>query len=266
MCACMRLGEAKSSPVKISLTLASSASRRSCCTAIVNPLFSINPKANPRRPEPARAAPAICRGRILPVRCVFAVKFTIPRHSLFGLLLRSPWWVSIMLAAVLGAALAALMPREYVLLALTGTLPLLIVGAVAAWQQWHAPSEEKRSQVLQEAAQLSWEDFSRRLQQSWRLQGIHASAPEHPGADWRITREGQYTLVLARRWKASVHGLEPLRQLARAMEDSGIGHGLYIAAGGELSPPAQRFAREHNIQIWLGDALSLFLLGKRPGV
>lgn len=195
----------------------------------------------------------------------FAVKFKIPRHTLFGLLLRSPWWVSIMLALVLAALLAMFFPPEFRPFALAVTFPLLVVGAVAAWQQWRTPSDERRSAALEQVRQMAWPEFSNHLATAMRLVGVHASAPEHTGADWRIARDGQYTLVHARRWKASVHGLEPVRQLAAAMQAEGVGQGLYIAAGGELSPPAQRFARENNIQIWLGDELSLLLLGKYPG-
>lgn len=192
------------------------------------------------------------------------VKITIPRHTLFGLLLRSPWWVSIMLALALAAVLGVFIPREYALFALAGTFPLLMIGLLAFWQQWRTPSDEKRAQALEQVRHMGWDDFAQRLTHAWRVLGVHASASEHRGADWRIAREGQYTLVYARRWKASVHGLEPVRQLAAAMHDSGIGQGLYLAAGGEVSPSAQRFAREHNIQIWLGDELSLLLLGKQP--
>lgn len=192
------------------------------------------------------------------------MKLTIPRHSLFGLLLRSPWWVSIMLALAISALLAALIPREYVFFAIVGTFPLFVVGLIAAWRQLRTPSDEKRAAALEQARQMNWEQFQKTLHDSWRIHGVHITAAEHPGADWRIAREGRYTLVHARRWKASVHGLEPLRQLAAAMDAEEIGQGLYIATGGELSPPAQRFAREHNIQVWLGDALSLFLLGKMP--
>ncbi|MDH5856792.1 restriction endonuclease [Lampropedia aestuarii] len=169
-----------------------------------------------------------------------------------------------MLAIALSALLAALIPREYVFFAIVGTLPLFIVGVVALWRQLQTPSQERREAILAEAGRMNWDSFAKRANESWRILGIHASQPEHAGADWRIAQDGKYTLVYARRWKASVHGLEPLRQLAEAMESTGINQGLYIAAGGELSPPALRYAREHNIQIWLGDSLSLFLLGKEP--
>ncbi|THU04114.1 restriction endonuclease [Lampropedia puyangensis] len=193
-----------------------------------------------------------------------AVKFSIPRHSIFGILLRSPWWVSIMLAIALSALLAAFIPREYVFFAIVSTFPLLLVGLVAGWRQLHMPSQERRAAVLTQANQMNWDTFSKNSLESWRILGIHATASEHAGADWRIAQEGKYTLVYARRWKAAVHGLEPLRQLAEAMEATGIHHGLYFAVEGELSPPAQRYAREHNIQVWSGDSLSLFLLGKLP--
>ncbi|RMX07926.1 restriction endonuclease [Corticibacter populi] len=169
-----------------------------------------------------------------------------------------------MLAAALAGLMAALIPREYAFFAIVGTFPIVLVGLIAAWRQLRTPSEERRAAILAEAERMSWPDFSRQLQERWRMLGIPATAPEHAGADWRIVDEGRITLVSARRWKAAVHGLEPMRQLAQAMQASETGHGLYIATGGEISPPAQRFAREHNIQIWQGDALALFLLGKKP--
>lgn len=193
------------------------------------------------------------------------VKFRIPRNSLFGVLLRSPWWVSMILAVVLAAIFAALIPREYVFIALIGTLPILVIGLVAAWRQWRIPSQEQRAAVLRQSQHSTWAAFSAQLAQAWQAHGIEARDPEAAGVDWHIAREGRDpTLVYARRWKASVHGLEPLRQLAQAMQSQGVERGLYIAAGGTVSPPALRFAREHQIRIWLGDELSLFLLGTLP--
>ena len=169
-----------------------------------------------------------------------------------------------MLALGLAAVMAALIPREYVLIAVLGTFPFWVIGGVAAWRQLVTPSEEKRAHVLATVREQSWPEFSKTLHDAWRMQGIHATAGESESIDWRIAQEGKYTLVVAKRWKAAVHGLDPFRQLAKAMEEQGISKGLYIAAGGEISPPALRYAREHNISIWLGDELSLFLLGKQP--
>lgn len=169
-----------------------------------------------------------------------------------------------MLAAAISAVLAALIPRDYVFIAILGTLPIWVIGLVAGWRQLMIPSDARRNAVLQTAQSQSWQEFASSVDDAWRILGIHANRCEDAGADWRIAQESVYTLVHAKRWKASVHGLEPLRQLAQAMEQQGIAKGLYIAVGGEVSPPAQRFARDNNISIWLGDELSLFLLGKLP--
>lgn len=169
-----------------------------------------------------------------------------------------------MLAVVIAATLGALIPREYVFIALLGVIPILLIGGVAAWRQLFTPSDERRQEVLQKARNQSWPQFYKDASDAWRILGVHATEGDTAGVDWRIAHEGVYTLVHARRWKASVHGLEPFRQLARAMEQQGIGRGLYMAVGGEVSPPALRFAREHNIQIWQGDELALFLMGKIP--
>lgn len=169
-----------------------------------------------------------------------------------------------MLALALAAVMGALIPKDYVFIALLGTFPFWLIGIIAAYRKIAAPNQERLNQALAQARQQTWAEFSKKLHDAWRIQGIHATPTQTEGVDWRIAKEGSYTLVCAKRWKASVHGLEPFRQLASAMEAQGIEHGLYIAAGGEVSPSAQRFAREHNISIWLGDELSLFLIGKMP--
>lgn len=169
-----------------------------------------------------------------------------------------------MLALALAALMAALIPKDYVFIALLGTFPFWLIGAIAAWRQIASPNQERLDQILEQVRQQTWQEFSKKLHDGWRMQGIHATPADMLGVDWRIAKEGSYSLVCAKRWKASVHGLEPFRQLAAAMEVQGIPKGLYIAAGGEVSPSAQRFAREHHITIWLGDELSHFLVGKMP--
>jgi len=53
-------------------------------------------------------------------------------NSLFAILLRSPWWVSMLLAGSITAVVALLAPSEFKYLGAFGALPLYGVGCVAA--------------------------------------------------------------------------------------------------------------------------------------
>ena len=57
------------------------------------------------------------------------MKFGMHRNSLFAVLLRSPWWASLLVAAGLVAALRLVLPDVY---AFFSALPFMVIAAWAA--------------------------------------------------------------------------------------------------------------------------------------
>lgn len=185
-------------------------------------------------------------------------------NSLFAILLRSPWWVSFVVAGLIGVGASLLLPDPYQLLGALGSMPLVGVGCVAAWRQLRAPSAAQADGALAAAVAQPWRDFAAVLQRAWQAGGTQVQLLSSPAADLRLTQGGRVTLVCARRWKAATHGAEPLRQLAAAMQAEGAADAIYVLAQGVLSDSARLFARDHHIVVLQGAALAQLLLRAGP--
>jgi restriction system protein len=72
--------------------------------------------------------------------------------------------------------------------------------------------------------------------------------------DFELEKAGRVSLVCARRWKASVTGVEPLKELVAAGEKREAGECVYVCAG-ELSGKAKAFALEKRIRTLEGAEL-----------
>ncbi len=184
-------------------------------------------------------------------------------NSLFAILLRSPWWISFVIAGLIGVGASVLAPDPYKLAGALGSLPLVGVGCVAAWRQLRSPSAAQADGALAVAVNQPWRDFAATLQSAWQAGAAQVQLLPGPAADLRLTQGGRVTLVCARRWKAATHGAEPLRQLASAMQAEGAADGIYVLAQGALSDSARLFARDNNIVVLQGAALAQLLLRAR---
>ena len=58
------------------------------------------------------------------------MKFKMSQNSLFAILLRSPWWVSFVVMAVVATLAAALLPQAYVAVGVLGATPFFVIGLV----------------------------------------------------------------------------------------------------------------------------------------
>ena len=63
------------------------------------------------------------------------MKWKMSDRALFAVLLRSPWWLSFVLVAVISLASSALLPDDYKLVGALCSLPFAVVGTLAAWRQ-----------------------------------------------------------------------------------------------------------------------------------
>lgn len=198
-------------------------------------------------------------------RKTLVVKFRMAPNSAFAVLLRSPWWISFAIAGVIVAACFALLPRHLAPFAAAGSVPLMVIGAVAAWRQWRAPSRAQVEATLQAAAALPARELSARLERAWQAEGNEVQALAGGGADWRLARAGHddAVLVSSRRCKAAIHGAEPLRALHAEVQRQGARAGVYLVLAGSVSDAAHDFARAHGIALLEGDALAA-LLRKAP--
>ncbi|MBS0392239.1 MAG: restriction endonuclease [Proteobacteria bacterium] len=181
-------------------------------------------------------------------------------NSGFAILLRSPWWVSFAIAAAIVLLCGALLPVHLVPFAAVGALPVAVIGCIAAWRQWRAPSAARVQAALQEAGNMPWRAFADRLERAWRAEGQQVQRTDGRGSDLRIAKDGRVMLVAARRYKAASHGVEPLRELQAEVQREGARAGVYVALAGTVSENARSFARDNGLVLLEGDALATLLL------
>jgi len=178
------------------------------------------------------------------------MKWGISENSLFAVLLRSPWWVSFLVAGGVFALMRYFLPAMY---ASAGALPFAVIGVVAGWKQFRAPSAKKIAARLEALRQMGWEEFARTLEAGFKREGYEVTRLEG-GADFALEKNARLTLVAAKRWKAQRTGVEPLRELVELGEKKGAGERWYLCAG-EMTENARMFARDKMVKVVEGAEL-----------
>jgi len=176
------------------------------------------------------------------------MKLKMSENSLFAILLRNPWWISIGLVGIVGLASRALLPEQYVVFGMMGGLPFLVIGIIAAWRQFQAPNPKHLTDALEKAGAMSWADFSGLIDKAFTRNGYAVTRLKGGAADFTMEKRGQTTLLNARRWKAANQGVEALRELAALREKQGADQCIFVSLT-QLTDTALRFAKDNGVQI-----------------
>ena len=176
----------------------------------------------------------------------------LSQNSLFAVLLRSPWWVSALVAIAIVMGLRLMVPDVY---AVFGALPVVVLAVYVAWKQLRAPSPARIAATLERLRAMPWEDFSRALGEAFGREGCTVKALEMPQADFELVLGSHVTLVACKRWKATRTGVEPLRELEAARSAREAHKCIYFAAG-EITAQARAFAAEKKIRLVEGEEIA----------
>lgn len=177
------------------------------------------------------------------------MKLRMAENSLFAILLRSPWWISVAIAFAIAAVAGALLPDAYRAVGAVSGLPFAVIGAIAAWRQWHLPSAAQIERTRAAVGAMAWPAFASALEQAFARDGCRVQAGDGAAVDFVVERQGRRKLVAARRWKSARIGVESLRALQAAREAAEAEDALCICLG-ELTDSARPFAVQHRIEIW----------------
>ncbi len=192
------------------------------------------------------------------------MQFKMSDKSLFAVLLRSSWWLSIGIAAGIALIARIALPNWMVPYALSFTLPFLVIGAIVGWKQLRLPSAKKVEATAEAVRAMSWKDFSALLEQALQREGYTVARLNNGVADFKINKDNRTTLVCGKRWKAASLGVESLTDLGTLCEsEEGVHAGLYVALG-NVSENARVFARKHRIELVQEDGLAKLLQLKLP--
>ncbi|MFT3957150.1 MAG: restriction endonuclease [Piscinibacter sp.] len=191
------------------------------------------------------------------------MKFQMAPNSLFAILLRSPWWISLAIAAAIGVVMAALLPEGWRVAGAVSGFPFLVIGVMAFVRQWDKPSAAQVERTQAALSAMAWAPFATLLEQAFQRDGYSVQRRQHDACDFELERQGRRMLVSARRWKSARTGLESLRALQAAREAAGAADALYIGLG-ELSENAVPYAAQQRITVWQAGELAQRLRGLLP--
>ncbi len=179
------------------------------------------------------------------------MKFRMSDQSLFAILLRSPWWISLVLSMVPALIARLALSPELFWFGAMGGFPFLVIAVLAARRQLREPSAARVQQTLAAAASMPWPAFSAALEDGWLQDGFtvtRRTGRDSGGADFAIHKAGLTTLVSGKRWKAASLGVEPLRELKAAVDQAEAHDGVFVALG-DVTPQAAKFAKDHRIRV-----------------
>ena len=174
------------------------------------------------------------------------MKFKMAENSLFAILMRNPWWISLLIVILFCLLCLALLPKNLVIFGMMGTFPFLITGAVAFKRQWGVPSPAKQQAELDRLSALSWRDFSAELEAKFVKQGFEVTRLNSGTADFKLEKAGHVTLVSAKRYKAATHGIEALQALVAQQEAQGADKVMYVCLS-PVTAQAAKFAKEKGV-------------------
>jgi restriction system protein len=189
------------------------------------------------------------------------MKWGMAENSVFAVLLRSPWWISIAVAGgvyVLAKFLLAKFSTLPEIYALFVPLPFVIIGAYAGWQQLRAPSGARIAGMLEALRAMQWEEFSGAIEEAYKRAGYAVTRLAGAHADFELERTGRRSLLACKRWKATRTGVEPLRELHAAAQARDAHECMYVATG-ELTDNARAFAAQKGIRLVHGAELAKLL-------
>ena len=179
------------------------------------------------------------------------MKFKMAENSLFAILMRNPWWISLLIVICFCLLCLALLPKNLVIFGMMGTFPFFITGIIAFKRQWGKPSPAKLQADLDRLSALSWRDFSAELEAKLVKQGFEVTRLNTGAADFKLEKGGNVTLVSAKRYKAATHGLEVLQALVTQQEAQGADKAMYVCLS-PVTTQAAKFAKEKGLVLgWI---------------
>lgn len=173
------------------------------------------------------------------------------KESLFQILSRQPWWLTLLVAVFIFSIMQFIFPP----LAPFVALPFAAVAGFLAWRQMRAGISVNAEERLAALRAMPWENFGLVISEAYRRQGYAVEESKSAAFDFKLAKKGQITLVQCRRWKVNQVGDAPVRELVAAMEKQNAYNCVCITAG-EFSANARDFARGRPVTLLAGAALA----------
>ena len=174
------------------------------------------------------------------------------KQTLFAVLSRAPWWVSVIAAGALFASVRLFAPD---MVAAAAALPFLAIAGYAGWLQLRAPSVGNIDEILARVRGMPWENFSAIAAEAFRRDGYAVTEVFTGAVDLKLEKSGRVTLVNCKRWKVAQTGIGPLRELQEAKNAMDASYCMYVTAG-DFTANARAYATDKSIRLLHGAPLA----------
>ena len=178
------------------------------------------------------------------------------KNTLFHILLRQPWWITVLVAFAIFWIAHAILPPVAPFVA----LPFAVLAVYIAFVQFRRGGPLDEAGTLATLRTMPWERFSAVVADAYRRQGYRVTPENGRGYDFKLEKDGRVTLLQCRRWKVNQVGAGPIRELAQAVDRNEASRGICLAAG-EFSAPARSAAASEPVTLLSGSEL-VALIGK----
>ena len=172
------------------------------------------------------------------------------RRSLFSFLSEQPWWVSLLVAALMFAVVDLVFPPFAFFVA----LPFALVAVYFLYRQIRRGSPVNVPERLAALRDMPWENFSLLVEEAYRRQRYTVESSKHAAFDFMLRKGEKSTLVQCRRWKVNQIGAGPLAELHEAALRLGAFDSICIGTG-VFSDKAREYAADKRITLVTGPPL-----------
>jgi restriction system protein len=187
-------------------------------------------------------------------------------------LVKFPWWVSVILAAVVYAGLSWIVPSLISGLPLfkplasliksiapVAAFALLLAAGLSAFFQFRRGKLLERQTGLDSVGELSWRQFESLVSEAFRRKGflVLDNIEDGPdgGVDIRLRKNGQVVFVQCKHWKARSVGVKVVRELFGVMAAKNVKQGIVVTYG-EFTSEAREFAKANSVALIDGPKLT----------
>ncbi|ADE17009.1 restriction endonuclease (plasmid) [Nitrosococcus halophilus Nc 4] len=193
-------------------------------------------------------------------------------EGMYDIFLRTPWWVSLLVAGAAYAALNFGLPayiddNNLFLKPLEQVGPLfapwiagfiLLTGAFAQLGKRSRRKLLDRQSAIDSIRAMSWQSFEKLVGEFYRRQGYSVEERGGGGADGGVDlvlrRQGEVILVQCKQWKTRQVGVAKVRELYGVVASENATRGVLITCG-QFTPDARAFAKGKSLELVDGTAL-----------
>ena len=191
--------------------------------------------------------------------------------NLLYVLMRLPWWVSVIVAGVVYLLLGFIVPSlssDSIFLQSIGmmfqsiapifALIFLLPAPIAAWNSYQKRKRLDNQNNVESIRALSWKEFEELVAEAYRRQGYKVIENDTVGADGgidiRLKKNGQIHIVQCKNWRSQKVGVSIIREMYGLMVSEEASSAIVVCSG-IFTQEAKNFAANKPLDLVTGAQL-----------